>query len=398
MTLRTSVGIIGAGPAGLFLSHLLHRAGIESVVLENRSRDYVERRVRAGVLEHAAAGLLRESGVGARMDREGLPHRGVYLQFEGARHHLDFVRLTGRGIVVYGQQEIVKDLVDARLAAGGEILFEAEARRIESDREGATITFSRDGAEQHLDCDYCVACDGAHGIGRAAMVARGASTYEREYPHAWLGLLARTPPSADELVYAYHERGFALHSMRSPEISRLYLQVGRDATLDEWPLHRIWPELRARLGEPDLQEGEVLELGISLMSSFVMEPMQHGNLFLAGDAAHIVPPTGAKGMNLALADVTVLAGALAERYRTGSGRRLESYTKDCLGRLWRAEYFSTFMTQLLHRHSTDDVFEHHLHLAQLAHITSSDAAAAALAENYTGAATAGVTLGAGPAD
>src|SRR5579872_1424415 len=392
MTFRTSVGIIGAGPAGLFLSHLLHRAGIESVVLENRSRDYVERRVRAGVLEHAAAGLLRDSGVGSRMDQEGLPHRGVYLQFDGSRHHLDFVRLTGRGIVVYGQQEVVKDLIDARLAAGGEILFEAEAQGVEVDREGATVTFTHGGAEEHLDCDYCVACDGAHGVGRKALLARGARSYEREYPHAWLGLLARTPPIADELVYAYHERGFALHSMRSPDVSRLYLQVGRDATLDEWPLDRIWPELRARLGEPDLREGEVLELGISQMSSFVMEPMQDGHLLVAGDAAHIVPPTGAKGMNLAIADVTVLAGALADWYRTGSTKRLDSYTADCLQRLWRAEYFSTFMTQLLHRQSPGDMFEHHLHLAQLSHVTSSDAAATALAENYTGAATEGVTL------
>ena len=392
MTIRTSVAVIGGGPAGLFLSHLLHRAGIESVVLEIRSRDHVERRVRAGVLEHAAAGLLRDAGVGDRMDREGLPHRGLNLQFEGRRHHLDFVRLAGRGIVVYGQQEIVKDLIDARLAAGGEVLFEAEAQRIDTDRHGVTVTFKGAGTEEQLDCDYVVACDGAHGVGRMAMLARGARTYGREYPHAWLGVLARTPPIADELVYAYHERGFALHSMRSPELSRLYLQVDRDANLDEWPLRRIWPELRARLGEPELAEGEVLEIGISQMSSFVMEPMQDANLFVAGDAAHIVPPTGAKGMNLALADVAELAAALADRYRNGSAKRLESYTERCLQRLWQAEYFSTFMTQLLHRQSPGDMFEHHLHLAQLAHITGSEAAARSLAECYTGAATAGVTL------
>jgi p-hydroxybenzoate 3-monooxygenase len=387
---RTQVAIVGAGPAGLLLSHLLARAGIESVVLESRSRDYVERRVRAGVLEHGAARLLRECGVGERMDREGLVHGGIHLHFAGQRHRIDFEALAGRGILVYGQQEVVKDLIAARLEAGGAILFEAPATRIDGiDCERPSVTYVRDGGERTLQADFVAGCDGSHGVGREAMPAGIATTYERTYPHAWLGLLARTPPAVEELVYAYHERGFALHSLRSPEVSRLYLQVAPDAEPAEWPEPRIWDELRLRLGEPALEAGEILEVGVTPMRAVVVEPMRAGRLLLAGDAAHIVPPTGAKGMNLALADVAVLARALAEWYRSGSTRPLDAYSADCARRVWRAQHFSAFMTQLLHRDPDGDPFAHRLRLAHLAHVTGSRAAATSLAENYTSAATDG---------
>ncbi|HEY8634404.1 MAG TPA: 4-hydroxybenzoate 3-monooxygenase [Candidatus Dormibacteraeota bacterium] len=393
MTLRTTVAIIGAGPAGLLLAHLLHRAGVDSVVLENRSRDHIERRVRAGVLEAGAAQLLRDAGVGERLDREGLEHGGIHLRFGGESHRIDFKELTGRAIFVYGQQEVVKDLVQARLDAGGPILFEAEAREIRDiDQDHPSILFSKGGHDELLECNYVVACDGSHGIGRAAMVARGAVAYERNYPHAWLGILAATPPAADELIYAYHERGFALHSMRSPNVSRLYLQVRSDETLDTWPVERMWSELRLRLNEPSLENGEILDIGITAMTSFVLEPMQSGRLFIAGDAAHIVPPTGAKGMNLALADVTVLAAALTELIRTGRSETLSSYTFHCLQRVWRAQYFSNFMTQLLHRKPLEDAFDDQMHLAQLRYVTSSSAASRSLAENYTAAATGSVAV------
>ncbi|HEY7199935.1 MAG TPA: 4-hydroxybenzoate 3-monooxygenase, partial [Candidatus Dormibacteraeota bacterium] len=305
---RTQVAIVGAGPAGLMLAHLLGAAGIESVVLETRSREYVERRVRAGVLEAGAARLLRRAGVGERMDREGLVHGGIHLHFAGRRHRIDFEALTGRGILVYGQQEVVKDLIAARLAAGGEIRFEAEATRVDGiDGERPVVTYVSGGDERALAADFVAGCDGSHGIGGRAL--RG-TVYERTYPHAWLGILARTPPAVEELIYAYHERGFALHSLRSPEISRLYLQVEADADVNDWPGERIWAELRLRLDEPSLEAGEILEIGVTPMRAAVTEPMREGRLFLAGDAAHIVPPTGAKGMNLALADVAVLARAL----------------------------------------------------------------------------------------
>src|SRR5919199_1146585 len=371
------------------LSHLLAREGIDSVVLENRGREYVERRIRAGVLEHGAARLLRDSGVGQRLDREGLLHRGIYLQFEGERHHIDFVDLTGRGIFVYGQQEIVKDLIQARLAVGGKLLFEAEATRIGDFEHGDRpwVAYRQNGEDHRLECDFVAACDGSHGIGRATLLARGARTYEREYPHAWLGMLARTPPASDELIYAYHERGFALHSMRSPEVSRLYLQVAPDEQLAAWPEERIWDELRLRLAEPSLQAGDILETGITAPRRYVLGPMQARRLFLAGDAAHIVPPTGAKGMNLALADVASLAAGLRDRLLGGSPEGLGAYSRACSRRVWRAEYFSNFMTQLLHRDAEEDPFAHQLRLAQLRQLTTSRAAATALAENYIAAAT-----------
>jgi p-hydroxybenzoate 3-monooxygenase len=389
LTLHTSVGIIGAGPAGLLLGQQLHRAGIESVVLENRSRDYIERRVRAGVLEPGAAQLLRDAGVGERLDREGLEHGGIHLRFDGESHRIDFKKLTGRGIFVYGQQEVVKDLVLARVNAGAPIVFEAEAREIRGvDEERPSILFSYQGHEERLECDYVAACDGSHGVGRTAILARGAVAFERNYPHAWLGILAATPPATDELIYAYHERGFALHSMRTPNVSRLYLQVPADETLDAWPVERVWSELRLRLNEPSLEDGEILDMGITAMTSLVLEPMHSGRLFLAGDAAHIVPPTGAKGMNLALTDAAVLAAGLIDWYHNRSSVRLERYSADCMNRVWRAEYFSAFMTQLLHKSQLDDSFDHRLRLAQLAYLTSSTAASTSLAENYTSAATA----------
>ena len=393
---ETQVGIVGAGPAGLMLSHLLHRLGIQSVVLETRSRDYVERRVRAGVLEQGSADLLTSAGVVERMMREGLSHDGINLRFAGEQHRIDFRRLTGRGITVYGQQEVVKDLIKQRLEDGGEIWFEAEATAVEAiDGDRPRIVYLEDGVPTTLQCEFVAGCDGSHGVARAALEAipsplagegqgGGSASYERTYPFAWLGILAKTPPAADELIYAYHERGFALHSMRSPEISRLYLQVDADETMDAWPEDRVWNELRLRLAEPGLQPGEIIEDGITPMRSLVTEPMQRGRLFLAGDAAHIVPATGAKGMNLALGDVRVLAEALAASYRSKSSDLLERYSEVCLQRVWRAEHFSAWMTGLLHRDPEGDPFEHKLRLSYLRYVTTSEAAATTLAENYVG--------------
>jgi p-hydroxybenzoate 3-monooxygenase len=383
---RTQVGIIGAGPAGLTLAHLLHLEGIESVVLEIRSREYVERRVRAGVLEQGTVELLVGIGVGERLRRQGLVHGGVNLAFAGERHRIDFRDLAnGRTITVYGQQEVVKDLIAARLEAGGQLLFEAEALGVEGiGGDRPTVVYRQGGARRELACDLVAGCDGSHGVSRAAVPEGSYRVYERTYPFGWLGILARTPPASEELIYAYHERGFALHSMRSPDISRLYLQVAADEPMDRWPEDRIWEELQLRLAEPSLRPGPVLEQGVTPMRSFVAEPLQHGRIFLAGDAAHIVPPTGAKGMNLAIADVKVLAEAVASWYRTGSGALLERYSEACLRRVWRAEHFSYWMTTSLHRDPAGDPFEHQLRLSNLRYVTSSRAAATTLAENYVG--------------
>jgi len=385
--LRTQVGIVGAGPAGLLLAHLLHLEGIESVVLESRSREYVEHRVRAGVLEQGTVDLLNEAGVGERLRREGLVHGGIELRFQGEGHRIAMDELTGgRAITVYGQQEVVKDLIRARLDAGGELLFEAEATGLdglESDRP--LVRFRHEGAERELECRVVAGCDGFHGICRERIAGK-LRTFTREYPFAWLGILAAVAPSSEELIYAYNERGFALHSMRSPEIARLYVQCDPNDELADWPDGRVWDELHARF-ELDgfaLAEGPVLEKGITPMRSFVAEPMQHGRLFLAGDAAHIVPPTGAKGLNLAAHDVRVLAEALADWSRSGDPAGLEGYSARCLRRVWRAEHFSWFMTSMLHRFPDDDPFEVRLQLAQLAYVCSSRAAATSLAENYVG--------------
>jgi p-hydroxybenzoate 3-monooxygenase len=386
---RTQVAIIGAGPAGLTLGHLLHRSGIDSVILERRDRAYVERRLRAGVLEQATVDLLRSIGVGERMDREGLVHHGIHLQFEGERHRIPLTELTGgRTITVYGQHEIVKDLIAARLAAGREICFEADDVSLHDvGSERPRVRYRCDGSTREIECDIIAGCDGSHGISRAAIPRDAYRVFDRTYPFAWLGILAAVPPSLDELIYAHHDRGFALHSMRTPAITRLYVQCAPDDVLDAWPDDRVWTELRARLETADgwtLEAGPVLEKSITTMRSAVMEPMHWGRLFLAGDAAHVVPPTGAKGMNLAVSDVRVLGEAIAEWYRTGNRTLLDAYSRTCLRRVWGAEYFSWWMTSMLHRVPDGDAFQQKLQIAQLRQIAGSRAAATSLAENYVG--------------
>jgi p-hydroxybenzoate 3-monooxygenase len=384
--LRTQVAIVGAGPAGLTLSCLLHAAGIECVVLENRSRRYVEGRIRAGVLEQGTVEVLDAAGAGERMHREGIVHHGIYLQFAGERHRVALSDLAdGRSIVIYGQTEVVKDLIDARLDAGLELRFGVEdvsVHEIETDLP--RVRFAHEHKQFELEADAIVGADGFHGVCRPA-IEQHLRVFSREYPFAWLGILAAAPPSSDELVYAHHERGFALLSLRSPERSRLYLQCAADERLDEWPDTRIWDELHRRVSLDgwNLVEGEVLEKGITPMRSFVCEPMAHGRLFLAGDSAHIVPPTGAKGLNLAISDVTVLAEALVDSFATGSRTGLAEYSKTCLRRVWRAEHFSYWMTTMLHQLG-DDPFDNQLQLSQLRYIVSSEAAARTLAENYVG--------------
>ena len=377
------MGIVGAGPAGLVLAQLLHLEDIDSVVLEDRSREYVEQRIRAGVLEQGTVDLLTDIGVGERLQREGLVHDGIELQFAGERHRIDFPSLTGgRRITVYGQQEVVKDLIAARLATGRPLHFEVSDVRVAA----PVIRYRRGDDEVELTCDFVAGCDGFHGVSRDSISAGILTSFEREYPFAWLGILAAAPPSNEELIYAYHERGFALHSMRSPTLTRLYLQVRPDEAVAEWPDERIWEELERRLGLEGwtLNTGEVVEKGVTPMRSFVVEPMQHGRLFLAGDAAHIVPPTGAKGLNLAVADVRLFAAALAVWYASGDESALERYSSDALRRVWRAEHFSWFMTSMLHVLEDGDEFDRRLQLAQLAYVCSSEKAAASLAENYVG--------------
>ena len=387
--LQTQVTIVGAGPAGLTLAHILHRHGIESIVIERRDREYVERRLRAGVLEQGSVDLLRAIGVGERMDREGLVHHGVHLQFEGERHRIALSDLTGgRAITVYGQHEVVKDLVAARIGYGGALMFDCDDVQLHDlTTEHPVVRFNRGGVEQELRCDFIAGCDGSHSACRSAIPAAQVKTWERKYPFSWLGILAAVPPSLDEIVYAWHERGFALHSMRTPQVTRLYVQCHPDEHLEAWPDQRVWEELKVRLATTDgwsLNEGPVLEKSITAMRSFVMEPMQHGRLYLAGDAAHVVPPTGAKGMNLALADVRVLGGALASWYRTGDSAPLERYSSSCLRRVWRAEHFSWWMTSMLHRFPGEDPFQAKLQLAQLRYVCTSVAAATSMAENYVG--------------
>jgi p-hydroxybenzoate 3-monooxygenase len=385
--LRTQVGIVGAGPAGLTLAALLDRAGIESVVLEDRSRAHVEARIRAGVLEQGTVELLERAGTAERLHREGIEHGGIHLQFAGERHHVPLRELSGgRRIVIYGQTEVVKDLIAARLGAALPLMFEVADVRVEDlESERPWIGFEHEGEAHRLDCDVVAGCDGFHGICRPT-IAKVLRTYERAYPYGWLGILAEAPPSSEELVYAHHARGFALLSLRSPTLSRLYIQCRPDEDVDEWPDGRIWDELRTRtaLEGWELNEGPVLEKGVTGMRSFVAEPMQHGRLFLAGDAAHIVPPTGAKGLNLAAHDVRVLADALIAWYRTGSTALLDGYSASCLRRVWRAEHFSWWMTSMLHRSPGGDAFEERLQLSQLRYVTTSRAAATGLAENYVG--------------
>jgi len=385
MLTRTQVGIIGAGPAGLFLSHLLYREGIESVVLESHTREYIEHRVRAGVLEQNTVDLMVSMGLGGRLQREGLVHRGVELRFGGRARRIDFQELTGRAITVYAQQEVIKDLVASRLADGGEIVFEAEALSLESVDQDPLIRYRVNGQDHQLACQFIAGCDGFHGIARAAIPPSILTIFERTYPFAWLGILSQTAPASEELIYANHERGFALMSMRSPEVSRLYVQCPPQEDLAEWPDERIWSELHARLGLGDqLKEGPVLQKGIAPIRSFVAEPMQFGKLFLAGDAAHIVPPTGAKGLNLAVADVRVLARGLAEFYSQGRRDLLDRYSAICLRHCWKVQRFSSWMTTTLHRFPEENAFDRRRQWAELDYMTSSRAGSQAFAENYVG--------------
>jgi p-hydroxybenzoate 3-monooxygenase len=382
---RTQVGIIGAGPAGLILSRLLHLEGIESVVLESHTRQYIEERVRAGVLEQGTVELLCRMGVGDRLRREGLIHKGIYFRFGNREHHFDFEELCGRTITVYAQHEIIKDLV---AAAHAPIVFETENATVhEIHSERPRIRYLHQGEEHELECDFIAGCDGFHGICRTSIPPDVLRDYEKVYPFAWLGILAKAPPSSEELIYANHDLGFALLSMRSTEVSRLYIQVDPDEDIADWPDERIWQQLHIRLGAPHgwkLIEGPVFQKNIAAMRSFVAEPMQFGRLFLAGDAAHIVPATGAKGLNLAATDVQILTRGLIEFYKSGSRDLLDRYSEVCLRRSWKVQHFSWWMTSMLHRFPGESGFDRRRQLAELDYVTSSRAAAKALAENYTG--------------
>lgn len=385
--MRTQVGIVGAGPAGLVLSHLLHLRGIDSIVLECRSRDYVQERVRAGVLEQNTVDLLVATGVGERLKREGLVHHGIELRFHGHRHRIDFQALTGKAITIYAQAEVIKDLIDVRLAASGKVYFEVDDVSIDGFTTGhPSIGFRQNSARKKIECDFIGGCDGFHGICRPSIPQGVLTTWEREYPFGWLGILAQAPPSSDELIYAHHQRGFALLSMRTPQLSRLYVQCMPDEDIEAWPDDRIWQELRIRLAAKDwtLTEGPILQKGVAGMRSFVVEPMQCGQLFLAGDAAHIVPPTGAKGLNLAVADVQVLANAMAEYYASGSRAALDRYSQVCLQRVWKVQRFSWWMTSMLHKFPDQTPFDQRRQLAELEYLASSRAASESLAENYVG--------------
>jgi p-hydroxybenzoate 3-monooxygenase len=387
--MRTQVGIIGAGPAGLLLSHLLALRGIDSVVVETRSRGYCEARQRAGLLEDGTVKLLREVDLAQRLDAEGLEHGGIYLQFAGERHHLDFRALTGgRTVTIYAQTEIVKDLIARRLADGGTLEFEISGTTVAdlgTDRPVLSYTTAR-GERREVICDAIAGCDGFHGICRPAIPAHLLTVWDRDYPYAWLGITAEVPPSTDELIYNHHREGFALHTMRTPQISRLYLQVPPDERIEGWPDDRIWEALQRRFALPgwELKEGPIFDKAITPMRSFVSSPMRYGRLFLAGDAAHIVPATGAKGLNLAMADVTVLSDALEALLRRGDARLADAYSATCLSRVWRATHFSWWMTSMLHIAPDGDPMTTELQLAQLRYVTGSQAAATSLAENYVG--------------
>ncbi len=385
--MRTQVGIVGAGPAGLLLSHLLHLHGIESVILEAKPREYVENRIRAGVLEHPVEQLLNDAGVGARMRQEGLVHEGVILRTDGRDHRIDFRALTGKYVMVYSQHKLVQDLIAARLADGGRIIFEAENVSVH-DLMGArpSIRYQHDGKPGELLCDIVAGCDGFHGVCRDTIPESLRTNYERDYPFGWLGILADAAPASKELIYASHDRGFALMSMRSPTVTRLYLQCAPDEDIAQWSDDRIWSELNTRLGRDGfrLNTGPITQRGVTPMRSFVVTPMQCGRLFLLGDAAHIVPPTGAKGLNLAAADVAVLTPALVEYFRTGADGGLNAYSTTSLRRVWRAQRFSWFMTSLLHRFNDHSPFERQMQIAELDNLFASRAASEALAENYVG--------------
>ena len=385
----TQVGIVGAGPAGLMLGHLLHLRGIDSVIVECRSREHVIDRVRAGVLEQGTVDLLRAHGVGERLQREGMRHDGINLAFAGRRHRIDMAGLTGgRAITIYGQNEVVKDLIDARMATGRPLHFDVGDVLPEgmTDRR-PLLRYTRDGEPLEVACDFIAGCDGFHGVCRPSIPPAHIRVYERDYPFGWLGILAKAPPTSNELVYSSHTRGFALFSMRSTSVTRLYLQCAPDEDLDQWPDDRIWAELQLRLGTDDgwrPAEGEIVQKGVTGMRSFVAEPMRYGRMFLAGDAAHIVPPTGAKGLNLAMADVTRLADAFAAFYASGSQSLLDDYSDRGLRRTWRAQRFSWWMTTMLHRPPDETAFDERRRIAELDYLVSSPAAMTSLAENYVG--------------
>jgi p-hydroxybenzoate 3-monooxygenase len=378
---RTQVGIVGAGPAGLMLAMLLNRDGIDCVVLEARDRAYVEQRVRAGLLEQNTVNLMRELEVGERLNREGLEHSGVYLRYHDENHYVNMSELTGRCITIYGQQEVVKDLTNALLEKGVAVHFEVSdvaLHDIETDQP--RLTYEHDGQRHELTCDAIAGCDGFHGVSRRT-IEEHLTEYDYTYPFGWLGILTHAEPATEELIYAWHANGFALHSMRSETISRLYLQVPADEDIENWPDDRIWAELETRLG--DVNEGDIFDKGITPMRSYVAEPMRHGRLFLAGDCAHIVPPTGAKGLNLAINDVRLLAPALTDLVKHGKAERAEGYTTAALRRVWRAQDFSNYMTQMLHDLGGGP-FQQRLQLARLEYVARSEAAARSLAENYVG--------------
>ena len=385
---KTQVGIVGAGPAGLLLGQLLHLNGIDSVILESRPRDYVIDRVRAGVLEQGTVDLLVAMGVGSGVEARGLRHDGLFIGFEGRRHRIDMAELTGgRAITVYGQNEVVKDLIDARTSTRRPLYFEAEDASIEGLDDAPVIRFRHGGADHEVRCDFIAGCDGFHGICRPSIPPGELTIYERTYPFGWLGILAEVAPSSEELVYTYHSRGFALFSMRSPTVTRLYFQVPPDESIDRWPDEAIWDEMLARMTTLDgwaPHVGRILQKGVTPMRSFVAAPMRHGRLFLAGDAAHIVPPTGAKGLNLAASDVVVLARGLKAFYDSGSGEWLDRYSDVCLRRVWRAQRFSWWMTSALHRFPDDGPFDVQRQIAELDYLTSSRAAMTSLAEQYAG--------------
>jgi p-hydroxybenzoate 3-monooxygenase len=384
--MRAQVGIVGAGPAGLMLSHLLHLAGISSIIVEDRSRAYCEARVRAGLMEHWVAQMLIATGVGERLKREAMVHDGIHIAFGGEARPIDFNRLIGKHVYIYDQKEVVTDLIARRLADGGEIFFDAEGTSVH-DFDGASpkIRFRHQGHAQEIECDFIGGCDGFHGICRPSIPAGVLNGYDRIYPFGWLGILSESPPPDKELIYCFHERGFALFSMRAPMVSRLYLQCAPDEDAEKWSDAQIWDELETRLGGVrPLKRGTILQKGVTPMRSHVIEPMQHGRLFLAGDAAHIVPPTGAKGMNLAMADVRVLSRALEAHYKSGREDFLTGYSGTCLSRVWKGQRFSWWMTQMLHRHSDEMDFDTKRQIAEIDYVTGSEAAMTSLAENYAG--------------
>ncbi len=387
--MRTQVAIIGAGPAGLFLGHLLKQAGVDAVILERKDRPYVEGRVRAGVLERVAVDLMEQLGLGERMRREGLVHGGTNLASDGELFRIDMAELTGGStVMVYGQQEVMKDLFDAAETRGVQIVFDADAVALH-DIDGARpfVTWRQDGVEKRLDCDFIAGCDGYHGVSRTAIPADVLKTFERVYPFGWLGILAEVPPCDHELIYSNHERGFALASMRSATRSRYYIQCGLDEKIEDWDDERFWDELCLRLGPETaakVTRGPSFEKSIAPLRSFVAEPMRHGRLFLAGDAAHIVPPTGAKGLNLAASDVVMLCEALVDHFRNGSDAGIDGYSARALARVWKAERFSWWFTSLTHRFPDRDGFDRKMQVAELAYIKGSRAAQITLAENYVG--------------